>query len=232
MLKIIDLLYPRRCPVCDEILFPGKVKICVDCRSKIIYIKEPTCKKCGKPLKCAEAEYCADCMEKSYFYKEGAALFSYPPLKQSLYRFKYGGRQEYADFYAEEIVRFLNQKIAGWNAEALIPVPLHKDKKRVRGYNQAEVLADAISKRTGIPVCASIVERVKNTIPQKQLDETARQNNLKRAFKIYQNDVKLNTIIIIDDIYTTGSTINALSYTCRNAGIKDIYFLTVAIGES
>lgn len=232
MSPIIDLFYPRRCPVCDGILFPGKTKICAECRSKIIYIKEPTCRKCGKPLKCAEEEYCPDCLEKKHYYKEGAALFSYPPIKQSLYRFKYSGRQEYADFYAEEIVRFMSEKIAGWNAQALIPVPLHKKRNRVRGYNQAEVLAEAISKRTGIPVCAHTVKRIRNTVPQKQLDETERQNNLKRAFKFYQNDVKLDTIIIIDDIYTTGSTINALAFACRNAGIKNIYFLTIAIGES
>ena len=75
------------------------------------------------------------------------------------------------------------------------------------------------------------MERSRNTCPQKELDGAARQINLKKAFKIAQNDVKLNTIVIIDDIYTTGSTIDAVAEVCRNAGIKHVYFVALAIGR-
>jgi predicted amidophosphoribosyltransferase len=83
----------------------------------------------------------------------------------------------------------------------------------------------------GIPVLTKLVKRTKNTIPQKELDLSARQNNLKKAFKLCRNDVKLNTIIIIDDIYTTGSTIDAVAEQFREAGVKKIYFVAISGGR-
>ena len=121
--------------------------------------------------------------------------------------------------------------IRACRADALIPVPLHKGKLRVRGYNQAEVLAKELSVLTGIPMFPDLIERVEKTAPMKDLSAAERQNNLKRAFKIRRNDVKLSTIIIIDDIYTTGSTIDAVSREFKKAGAQRIYFLTLAIGR-
>ena len=112
-----------------------------------------------------------------------------------------------------------------------MPVPLHKSRMRKRGYNQARVLAGELSALTGIPVYADWIGRVEKTVPMKDLPAAERQNNLKRAFKILRNDVKLNTIIIIDDIYTTGSTIDAMSRELRNVGVRRIYFITLAIGR-
>ena len=112
-----------------------------------------------------------------------------------------------------------------------MPVPVHPSRKRKRGYNQAELLAGVISRRTGIPVRQDLIVRQKKTVPQKELDEKQRQNNLKKAFKIIKNDVKLDTIVIIDDIYTTGSTINAMATMLHIAGISRIYYAALAIGN-
>lgn len=100
-----------------------------------------------------------------------------------------------------------------------------------RGYNQAALLAAELGKQLDIPVLTGFVERTRNTRPQKELEGAKRQNNLKKAFKIVQNDVKLNTIVIIDDIYTTGSTIDAVAQACREAGVKHVYFAALAIGR-
>lgn len=228
---IKELIYPARCPICDEILLLGAGKICKACRKKPEYVTEPACRKCGKPLKKMEDEYCPDCMEKRHYFKEGTAVFLYPSIKESVYRFKYEGRQEYAVYYGQQIRLRLGQKIRRWNPDGLIPVPLYKKKKQKRGYNQAEILAQAVSRETGIPVYTNLVERIRNTVPQKELDMQGRENNLKRAFKICQNDVKLKTIIIIDDIYTTGSTMDALALECKRAGIENIYCISLAIGR-
>ena len=112
----------------------------------------------------------------------------------------------------------------------MVPVPLHRRKLKKRGYNQAELIARELANYWGIPVITNLVIRCKNTRPMKEVVGTDRQNNLKKAFKLGTNDVKLNTIIIIDDIYTTGSTIDAVSKVCLEAGIKKVYFLTVSIG--
>ncbi|MBD5105380.1 MAG: ComF family protein, partial [Lachnospiraceae bacterium] len=137
---------------------------------------------------------------------------------------------EYGAYYGEQVRLHLEEKIRRWRPEALIPVPLHKKRLQKRGYNQAAVFARAISREMGIPVYENFAERIRNTVPQKELSGQERENNLKRAFKIRQNDVKLKTIIIIDDIYTTGSTMDALALECKKAGIENIYCISLAIG--
>ena len=225
----LDLLFPRRCAVCDTVLPLGEQEICEACQRKIQYLDRALCMKCGKPVK-EEEEYCYDCRHKEHFYKQGAALFPYEYIRSSLYRFKYGGRMEYAGFYGRQMAVRFREKKHLWKAQALVPVPLHKRKQRKRGYNQAELIARELSGYWGIPVITNLVVRTKNTRPMKEIVGTDRQNNLKKAFKLGSNDVKLNTIIIIDDIYTTGSTIDEVAKVCRQAGIANIYYLTVSIG--
>lgn len=225
----LEMIFPRRCTVCDRVLPWGEKEICVDCKKKIQYSSGPLCFKCGKPVK-DEEEYCYDCRKKEHYFKQGAALFPYEYIRLSLYRFKYGGRQEYAGFYGRQMAYRLEEKRRQWKPEALVPVPLHKWKQKKRGYNQAELIARELSGYWKIPVITNLVVRCKNTRPMKEIVGTDRQNNLKKAFKLGTNDVKLNTIIIIDDIYTTGSTIDAVSKVCLEAGITNVYFMTVSIG--
>lgn len=225
-----ELLFPKRCAVCDEIVPMGHM-ICRDCRDKIIYIEDPCCIKCGKELKRQEKAYCEDCEKKQHRFHAGTALYDYGSMADSVFRFKNKGRAEYAEFYGMELA----EKKGGWlrsiRPDALIPVPIHASKKNVRGYNQAELIARALSAHTGIPVNDSLIGRCKRTKPMKDLTDRERQNNLKRAFKILQNDVKLNTIVIIDDVYTTGSTIDAMAQVLQSIGISRIYFLTLTIGR-
>ena len=228
---LTDLIYPRRCPVCDRAVSPFGSLVCETCKEAFEYVKEPYCMKCGKKLEEEETEYCHDCMRHRHLFDRGRALCSYRSISDSIYRFKYKGRQEYAAYYAVCMEQSLGNWIRRCRPDALIPVPIHTSKRRVRGYNQAEVLAKELGKRLGIPVETNLIKRVRKTVPMKELSVYNRQNNLKRAFKICHNDVKLSTIVIIDDIYTTGSTIDAMSYELRKAGVKRIYFVTLAIGN-
>lgn len=228
---IADWIYPKRCPICDKVVLYGTA-ICPECYSEITIIKEKYCVVCGKPLRRGQTEYCTDCEVNRHVYHSGRALCVYHgKVKESIYRIKYANRQEYCDFYAREIKKQLGNYIKSLDADALIPVPISAAKLKKRGYNQAECIAAALSKYTHIPVINNLVVRVRDTAPQKQLDVAERQNNLKKAFKIGQNDVKLNTTIIIDDIYTTGSTIDAIAAVLKEAGVKRIYFVTLAIGK-
>ncbi len=228
---ITDLLYPRRCPVCDRAVGPFGRLVCETCADSFAYVKEPYCMKCGKELSEETEEYCGDCMRHRHLFDCGRALYTYKSAADSIYRFKYKGRQEYAAYYAACMKAGLGQWIAGCEPDAIIPIPIHESKKRSRGYNQAQVLAEELGRCMDIPVETDLVKRIRKTAPMKDLPMTERQNNLKRAFKICRNDVKLNTTIIIDDIYTTGSTIDAVSYELRGAGVRRIYFVTLAIGN-
>ncbi len=228
---LLDLIYPRRCPVCDKAVKPFGSLICEECKTKVIYVRAPYCQKCGKPLKDKRAVFCYDCAHKEHYFDRGMALFAYKSVADSIYRFKYQGRQEYAAYYAQRMACILGKRILALEPDALVPVPIHRDRKRARGYNQAEALAKELGRILNIPVETEFIKRVRKTAPMKELSVGERQNNLKKAFKICYNDVKLSTIIIVDDIYTTGSTIDAIAYQMRQAGIKNIYFVTLAIGN-
>ena len=229
---LTDLLFPLRCPVCDKpVRFPGK-DICPECESKLRLIREPVCRKCGKQLAYMESEYCHDCRVRKHIYDRGIALYTYESCRETLYRLKYSGRREYTGFLAHMMAKTLGSQIYAWRPDALIPVPLHPERLKKRGYNQAELLAEKLAELLNIPILSECVIRTRNTRPQKEVEGGLRQNNLKNSFKIVQNDVKLNTIVIIDDIYTTGSTIDALAEEFRRAGVKNIYFVTLAIGST
>ena len=229
---ILNLIFPLRCPVCDEILPIGNSYLCSSCQKKLVIIRTPFCMKCGKQLNNFEKEYCFDCNFKEHHFTRGRAVFDYRCILDGIYRFKYSNRAEYADFFAREIIRVLGDELKNWQVDAIVPVPLHKNRLKKRGYNQAELIGEKLSKITHIPMRNNLIIREKNTIPQKTLDYASRINNLKKAFKIVENDVKLSTIVIVDDIYTTGSTIDAVSMEFReHTNVKKIYFVTIAIGK-
>ena len=228
---VISILYPRRCPVCDGIVKRREGLIHSDCKRVIKPAGHLICMKCGKPITDSDKEYCTDCVKTKHYFDRGFGVFRYRSVSGSVYRFKYSGRREYADFYAEAAMKYLGKVMRGMHADAIIPVPMYEKKRRKRGYNQAEVLAGAIGKRLGVPVRCDVAKRVRDTVPMKLLDSSERRSNLKKAFNISQNDVKFKCIILIDDIYTTGSTMDELAKQFRKRGVERIFFVTLAIGQ-
>lgn len=224
-----QLLFPLRCPVCDEIVTPFGHKICPGCIAKRKILTSPYCMKCGKKVQ-EQRELCEDCRNKKHLFFRGRALYEYESIAGSIYRFKYGGRQEYAEFYGEEMANLLGDFVRGIKPDALIPIPLHKSRQRKRGYNQAALLARTLGRRLDVPVLEGYLLRVKNTMPLKRLNPKERQNNLKKAFKIAQNDVKLKTVMVVDDIYTTGSTVDEAAETLLDCGVERVCFVALACG--
>jgi ComF family protein len=152
-------------------------------------------------------------------------------MRESIYRLKYGGRREYADVYGRMMAERFGKAMQRAGVEGIVPVPLHPKREYRRGYNQAALLANRLGEETGIKVYDDYVVRIRHTPPMKSLSAGERQNNLKKAFKIGRNDVKLKVIIVLDDIYTTGSTIDAVAKVLIEAGVLRVYFMTLAIGE-
>jgi len=228
----LSLVFPRRCPICDKPVKPFGRLACTECEEgKIGYVHGPVCYKCGKPLDDGAKEYCEDCISHHHLYERGLSLFEYKTVAESIYRFKYKGRREYSVWYGEQIEKYLGDKILDLKPDVLVPVPIHASKLRKRGYNQASLIAHEVSKRLGIPVKDDCVIREKKTTPLKDLTPLERNNILRGAFKIGTFDVKLRTIVIIDDIYTTGATIDAVARPLLSAGATRIYFVTLAIGS-
>ena len=118
-----------------------------------------------------------------------------------------------------------------WEAEEIIPVPLHRSRRRKRGFNQAEILARELGAAAGIPVRTDVLFRVKKTSPQKSLGKKERQANLKGAFAVSGAWNPGKNVVLIDDIYTTGATLDRAAKMLRKAGARNVYFLTISIGQ-
>lgn len=233
---LCDLIFPRRCPICGEIVDGKENLACPSCKEGLQVIGEPRCKKCSKPIENVEREYCYDCSRREFHFERGYALWVYDnQMKQSISAFKYLGRREYVDFYTDELLKYYREIIKKISPDAFVPVPLHRSKQRKRGFNQAELLANGIGRELKIPVLSQVLCRNKKTLPQKELNDRDRLKNLFQAFSLSPNQknslINLNKIILVDDIYTTGSTIEACSRVLKRAGVKEVYFISLCIGR-
>ena len=148
-----------------------------------------------------------------------------------MYRFKNGNRRCYADFFGEELFLALQGVLGRWKPQVLVPVPIHRERRRRRGYNQAELLTRGLSARTGIPSDPRLLFRVRRTRVQASLDDRERRKNVKGAFAVRDDVCPYQRILLVDDIYTTGSTIDACAAILKKAGVRKIFFLTIAIGK-
>lgn len=188
--------------------------------------------KCGKPLSDQRKEYCYDCAAGNRSFDQAKAMWVYEKaVKTSVYRFKYRDRREYGKAYAKELALWYGSWIKSRNVQAIVPIPLHKKRKKKRGYNQAEIIANELGRILDLPVRTDILIRARNTLPQKTLNDTERKNNMKKAFKTTENIVQLRCILLVDDIYTTGSTLDAAASVLKEAGVSLAYACCVSIGK-
>lgn len=228
----LDALFPRRCPVCFQIVVPKGCLICPDCMKKLSWVRRPTCKKCGKEVIGDTIEYCFDCSKGRRSFDYGLALINYDDAaRRSMAAIKYKNKREYLDFYSEAMFRKLGKRLLAMNADVLIPVPVHPSRLRTRGFNQAWELAERLSRLLEIPTDSSILKRSKKTAPQKALDPSARLKNLEQAFAVQHIPPRIRSAILIDDIYTTGSTIEACTRVLKAAGVERVYFAAIFIGN-
>ncbi len=229
---ILDLLYPPRCPVCHGVV-RGKGRVCSACRKRLPYLKEPKCKKCGKEIEKDEQEYCRDCQRFHHSFDKGASVFAYDPvMRRSISMFKYHNRREYAAFYAEEMYRNCERFLNLCAPDVILPVPVHNRKRRQRGFNQAELVAEKLGKMLHVPVDKKYLMRVEKTTPQKELTRQQRKVNLRQAFAIRESGKYYERVLLVDDIYTTGATIDAISEILRENQTKIIFFLTICVGRN
>lgn len=234
--KVLNLLYPKTCPLCQEIV-RDEAELCVTCNEQLKYIEEPKCKKCGKPFDSVDEqsktrEYCGDCAKFPHVYDMGMAVFQYnEAVSESIYRFKYHNQRTYAGFYGKAMAKQYGKLILKLGVEAIIPVPISEKKRILRGYNQAELIGKELAGLVNRPLETNLLVRIKNTVPQKELTPQQRRNNLKNAFKINENIVKYKVVLLVDDIYTTGSTIDACAGVLKTAGVEKVYYISLAIGQ-
>ena len=152
-------------------------------------------------------------------------------VQASVYRFKYQNRRIYSEFYAKMLAEQYGSAVRRWKICLIIPIPLYRKRRRQRGYNQSELVAKKLGKILDIPVDSKNLRRVRNTNPQKKMNARGRRTNLRNAFRVRDGFAPVQSVLLIDDIYTTGNTIDCAARELKKAGVQKVYFLTISIGQ-
>jgi len=230
--ELLDLVFPPRCQVCDTL---GGELFCATCRADAEFIGGHACLYCGAPLPPAApaAPLCADCREGRWFSGARAAALHAGALRRAIIRYKYHGRTRLATPLGEllaEVVRAEDERrgLPLAQCAALVPVPLHRDRRAWRGFDQAEMLCFEMAQATGLPVWPDVIARVRNTTPQVSLQGASRLENVRGAFEARRRwRLRGRAVIVVDDVLTTGATINECAVVLRAAGAVAVYALTV-----
>ena len=234
--RTLDLIWPRNCPFCSCPLAdsdPGIV--CPDCLSSARLIEPPFCRQCASPFTgtvTGETFVCGYCEElRFYFSRTVAACRAEGVPRECILRFKYN-REMYFGPHLVNWLLLAAQRWLDWREiDAIVPVPLHPRKQRYREFNQAEYLADAVSRAVKVPALKRKLRRVKDTPTQTKLGAEERMKNLRDAFAVRDETAfKGKRLVILDDVFTTGATMDSCAKTLRGAGAKDVIALAVARG--
>lgn len=230
--SLIDILYPlkSKCVFCGSMSADiGDAGLCGYCISLLPYISGRTCIKCGRPM---QDEYtgsiCPECASKHIYFDGGCTVFEFSGILQSgLYRLKYGCETQLAEAFGKLMAADAIKM--GWDIDLIVPVPLHPERFSERGFNQSWLLSTVIGREWGVDSSDRVLERIRHTPSQTTLSGKMRLLNVRGAFAV-TNKAKIQgkSILIVDDIMTTGSTLNECSRMLKTAGASRVYCLTAA----
>jgi len=210
----------------------GQRGFCSNCLSEIHWIESPYCSVCGIPFisKEVESHPCGACVTHRKYFTMARALGTYEgSLQEAIHHWKYEGKTNLTPFFAEWLAEGLKRYWEPDSLDLLIPVPLHTQRLRERGFNQALVLVKELSRRTGIPYRKTTLQKKKPTVPQVNLSGAERGKGLRGAFHVIGKDELVGkSALLVDDVYTTGATVNECSRVLRRGGAKRVDVLTLA----
>jgi len=173
---------------------------------------------------------CQRCAERRHVFEQSVSPFEYrDEMRKAVLRFKYSGRAEYTAFFARSIAVYAGRKVKIWKPDVIVPVPLHPSRMRKRGYNQAALIAEALSGEFDIPYDEKLIKRTRRTRRQMELDSEQRSRNISGAFSCAKNRPVPGTVLLTDDILTTGSTLDACAEELKKAGAELVYALCLCV---
>lgn len=233
-LKLADLLvYPSFCEVCGRFLEkPGEKIICRECLSRLKPNLSAHCLVCGRFFDGAgESHVCAACLQAPPPFSRHRSFTKYEGLaKDVVLLFKYRGNEALGKLLGGLVGEALADEVDLWEAvDGVVPVPLHLQKLKKRGYNQAAVLARHLAAPRGLPVFTQCLIKTTDNPAQTSLDARERQANVKGAYAVKDPDRwRGRIVLLVDDVYTTGATIGECSRTLVRAGIREVRAVTFA----
>lgn len=227
----IDFIYPPRCSLCG-LLSGEEGGICSDCLSRIHFIGRPLCIRCGKPFAhdFAADHWCGECLTVQRHFSRARAVALYSGIfRKGLHRFKYHWRHCLSNPLGMLMAQRTESIFSDVTYHCILPVPLHPSRLRARGFNQALVLARILSRVHHLPLDRNNLVRTRWTRSQVGLSERARRDNVRGAFAVLDRaGVFRRTVLLVDDIYTSGSTVDECSKVLINAGAGRVDILTLA----
>jgi ComF family protein len=230
---VSDIIFPPRCLGCGEILHPHRGQLfCPACKEKIKFITGNLCPVCGTTFfdSPAASHLCGNCLENKTYFSCARAVVSYETIiLHAIHQFKYGSNISVGALLASFMADFSFPDVDFTDYSLIIPVPLHIKRLRQRGFNQSLILAHALAKKWHIPVNFSLLKRHKFTLTQTGLNKAERNKNIKGAFEVSdKKNITGKNVILVDDVYTTGATINECAKILTKAGAQKVTVLTLA----
>jgi ComF family protein len=231
----VDLVYPRNCLFCFQPLpEAGQGVLCASCLGKVKFIEPPFCLRCSLPFDGSVHEpfVCGYCHNLHFHFSRAvAACRAEGVVRESIHRFKYNREMYFGMHLAGWLSSAARRRIDWGQVDAIAPVPLHSRKKREREFNQAACLAHALGSEFRVPVCDQALRRVKDTFTQTALDAKGRAANLRNAFVADQGEsIRGKRLVLVDDVFTTGATMDSCARILIKAGARDVVALAVARG--
>ena len=235
---LITFVYPAKCQCCKVPMAVDRVHyICDECWEKIEPLVPPWCEICGMPVHFVKANsvnhayICVDCRAQLPLYDKLRSIAFYEPtLREAIHLFKYDRKQ----IFAKHLIRFMCEHfpadLSTEDYDLLLPIPLHHKRYRQRGFNQAEQIAQGIARIWKVPIDTEVLRRIRDTVPQSSLNSRQeRVENITGAFEISSPEfIRDRKILLIDDIFTTGTTVNEALRVLNTAEAIGIDVLTLA----
>jgi len=228
--KINNEFYPRgyKCVVCGEELSTNTLySICDKCMESLPFNNGKTCVKCSEPIG-NMSSYCIHCKNEKPHYKKNVSVFLY---KEPVDNFIRGLKYDNKKYLAETLSNFIAGEVSKMavNFDYVVPVPVHADRLKKRGYNQSELLCISLKNKLNLNVDTTILTKSRFTRSQANLTRSERIENLKDSFKVTdKSKIKGKIVLLVDDVFTTGTTINECAKTLLEAGAKEVYSVTLA----
>ena len=231
----LALLYPEVCQICNKArAAPSEGYICSPCREDIRYIEPPFCDRCGLPFpgEITQTFECSNCQGLEWhFSRARSAVLARGTVLEAIHGYKYNHRMWFEPFLSGLLVTRALMELVPGEWDCVVPVPLHHVKHRERQFNQAQRLAVPLAEALGVPLRTDLLKRVEPTATQTRLSREERQKNVRRAFGLRPGVIVSGLrVVLIDDVFTTGSTTNACARRLVESGAAQVCVWTVARG--
>lgn len=233
--SLFDLIYPPVCAACGKEISVQRSPLCPDCLHSMQKLEPPFCNRCGAPIhgsiKFIDTNKCNACPTEPVHFDTARSVYSYndPRVKNTIVSLKYRYQTNLSSILSQLLLQGFYAFFQGQSFDGIIPVPLHKNRLRDREFNQAELIAAGISKTYNMEIVNDAVIRKKQTAPQVALSIKQRRTNLIGAFEnAWPEKTRGKRILVIDDVFTTGTTTNEVCSEIRRGGASYIAVLTLA----